>query len=201
MNPKKTFCKSELHGVPVWRNDVPVWRNHVNLIFKKTFYIPYLHIMSKEKEIKLARILYVDQGKTAKEVATVTSVHEKTVGAWVEKYNWKVLRDAKANSPDLMVINIKDLLRSLAEERMELDAKTDLDESQKSKRKAKLADEASKWTKALEAAQNESRVPLGTYLNVMDKIFDAIRDAHPKLYMELLDFQERHINQVASQYE
>lgn len=163
--------------------------------------MPYLHIMSKDKEIKLARILYVDQGKTAKEVASTVGVHEKTLGAWVEKYNWRTLRDAKANSPDLMIINIKDLLRTLAEERMEIDAKTDMDESQKAKRKAKLADEVSKWSKALEVAQNESKIPLGTYLGVMDKIFDAIRDAHPKIYMELLDFQERHINHVAAQYE
>ena len=157
--------------------------------------------MSKEKEIKLARILYVDQGKTAKEVAATVGVHEKTVGAWVEKFSWKSLRDAKANSPDLMIINIKDLLRTLAEERMDLDARTDLDESQKAKRKAKLADEVSKWTKSLEVAQNESKIPLGTYLGVMDKIFDAIRDAHPKIYMDLLEFQERHINQIAAQYE
>lgn len=157
--------------------------------------------MGKDKEKQLARVLYIDQGKTAKEVARIVEVTEKTVGTWVEAENWKVIRDAKANSPDMMILNIKDLLKSLAEERMTIDSDTKLDEQAKSKRKAHIADEVSKWTKALDSAQNERQIPLATYLRVMESVFDAIRDEQPKLYLQLVDFQEKHIHKVASQYQ
>jgi len=119
----------------------------------------------------------------------------------VREEGWKAIRDAKQNSPDMMVINIKDLLRNLAEERMLIDSDTTLDEAQKSKRKANIADEVSKWTKVMTAAQKEMQIPLGTYLKVMDQVFDAIRDEHPELYLKLIDFQEKHIHRVAAKYQ
>ena len=157
--------------------------------------------MRKDKEMRLARVLYVDQRKTAKEIAHIIEVSEKTVGAWVQTYGWRAMRDAKQNAPDMMIKNVKDLLQQLAQDRMDIDSRTDLNEAKKQKEKARIADEVSKWTKALVNAQKENMIPLGVYLKVMEMIFDAIRDKLPKIYLQLIDFQEQHIQSIASKYQ
>ena len=201
MNLVKSFCKSYLHDSQLVSHNGEGVSYYVRAIFNRIGFQSILHSMSKEKEKRLARILYVDQGKTAKEVASIIEVTEKTIGTWVDRFGWKAIRQAKANSPDMMIVGIKELLKNLAEERLSLDSDSSLDEKTRAKRKATLADEASKWTKALEAAQNENLIPLGTYLRVMDSVFDAIRDTHPKIYLQLVEFQEQHIHKISSQYQ
>lgn len=155
----------------------------------------------KDNELRLFRTLYVDQAKTAKESAAIVGVSEKTASDWVKKYGLKELRDAKQNAPDMMILNIKNLLSKLAEEQMEIQNDSSIDDTEKIKRRAQLADEVSKWTKALESAQKENLIPLSVYLRVMEMVFDSIRDKYPKIYLQLIDFQEKHIHEVALKYQ
>lgn len=158
--------------------------------------------MAKEKEQKLARVLYVNEGKTAKEIAAIVNVTEKTLGAWVDKFGWKEQREAMANAPDKLVKNLKELINTLTEQRLELERQKHYDDDEAkakaAKDKARLADEISKWTKALDAANKETDIPLATYIRVMEQLFADMQKKHPKIYMQLVDFQEDHINELAS---
>jgi hypothetical protein len=128
-------------------------------------------------------------------------VSQKTAGDWVERYGLKALREAKQNAPDMMIINLKQDLDRMIKERDEVCFRTDLDEAKKMKLRRQLADEASKWAKALKEARDDNKIPLSTYLKVMEMVFDSIRDKHPKIYLQLIDFQEKHIYQVALRYQ
>jgi len=64
---------------------------------------------------------------------------------------------------------------------------------------AKIDDAVAKWNKALENVNNESKIPLTTYLRVMDSIFNALRDYDVKLYLNSIDFQEKHLQNISKQ--
>ena len=51
--------------------------------------------MGKEKtsERRTAKILFVDQLKSAKEIAEIVDVQENTIGQWISKYGWRIERD------------------------------------------------------------------------------------------------------------
>lgn len=149
----------------------------------------------KERERRLAHTLYVKERKSAKECAQMVGVTERTIGEWVSKYNWKEQRDALVNAPDSLVKNLKELISSLTEKRIELEQ----DPEATPKEKARLADEVAKYTKALEAAKKENEIPLHTYVHVMERVFKAIQIKHPKLYQKLIDFQEEHLNEVSQE--
>ena len=161
--------------------------------------------MAKERERKLARILYVEQKKTAKETAEMVGVSEKTLSDWVTRYKWKLERDARDTSPTKRINNIENIISGLADERIELGRR--LAESEKAgnrqdvddirKQISKLDDAVSKWNKTLRDINKESRIPLSTYLEVMQSIFDALQAYDPKLYMQTLNFQEKHIHVIS----
>ena len=77
--------------------------------------------MAKDRERRTAQILYVDQNLTAKDVAERVGVSEKTIGDWVEKHNWKALRDAKNSSPAKRINNIKQIISNMSDEWLECD--------------------------------------------------------------------------------
>lgn len=161
--------------------------------------------MAKERERRLAHILYVDQKKTAKEVAEMVGVSEKTLSDWVAKFKWKTERDARNTSPGKRIANIESIISGLADERIELSSR--LIESEKDadkegvneirKQISKLDDAVSKWNKTLRDINKDARIPLATYLDVMQSIFDALQAYDPKLYMQTLSFQESHIHTVS----
>lgn len=161
--------------------------------------------MAKERERRMAKELYM-QGKTAKEVARLVGVTEKTVSRWVAKYNWKTLRDAKIYSAKSKVDNIKQILADLAEETVainrEIEKETDKEKLiDLRKRRNQLADEAAKWNKALEKLDNQNQVSLSTYIAIMEEIFNALKVYDEKLFYQTLDFQEKHLNIKAKQYQ
>jgi transposase len=161
--------------------------------------------MAKERERKTAHILYVQQKKSASEVANLVGVSEQTLSAWVTKYHWKTERDARNTSPYRRIENLESIISGLADERIELSRRQA--ESEKAgnreevdeirKQISKLDDAVSKWNKTLRDINKEARIPLSTYLEVMQTIFDAMQAYDPKLYMQTLDFQENHIHTVS----
>ena len=161
--------------------------------------------MAKERERRTAHILYVEQKKTAKEVAELVGVSEKTLSDWVSKFKWKTERDARSTSPTQRINNIESIIAGLAEERIELSRR--LPESEKTGNKeevdeirkqiSKLDDAVSKWNKTLRDINKESKIPLSTYLEVMQSIFEALQHYNPKLFMQTLDFQEKHIHDAS----
>jgi hypothetical protein len=128
-------------------------------------------------------------------VAEAVGVTEKTVGNWVEKHNWKEQRDALFNSPDMVVKNLKELIGTITEKRMELERDPNADP----KEKYRLSNEVANYTKALEAANKNANIPLSTYVAVMERIFRALQAQHPDKYVALIEFQENHLNEVAAE--
>lgn len=161
--------------------------------------------MAKERERKTAHILYVEQKKTAAEVAVLVGVSEKTLSAWVIKYNWKNERDARNTSPYKRIENLESIIAGLAEERIQLSRS--LPEAEKAGKIdevkelrssiSKIDDAVSKWNKTLRDINKEAKIPLATYLEVMQTIFEALQHYNTKLFMQTLDFQEKHIHEVS----
>jgi hypothetical protein len=177
--------------------------------------------MAKEKERRTAHILYVEQGKTAKEVSELIGCAEKTIGEWVAKFGWKEERSARQASPAKRADNIKMIITNLSEDRLRLDREIKSfervghcerseatrgssngtgDEATLQSLRAEVAqidDAVSKWNKTLENIEKENRVSLATYLNVMDEIFSAMRNHDTKLFMSTVEFQEHHIHKIS----
>lgn len=162
--------------------------------------------MAKERERRTARILYVENNMTAKDVASRVGVTEKTVGDWVEKGNWKAERDAKNASPSKRINNIKQIISDLSEERLMLDREikklenNKADQEEISKLRARISgidDAVSKWNKTLENVEKEAKIQLSTYLQVMESIFQGMQKFDRELYLSTIDFQEFHVNEIS----
>lgn len=162
--------------------------------------------MAKDRERRTAQILYVDQNLTAKDVAERVGVTEKTIGEWVEKHNWKALRDAKNSSPAKRINNIKQIISNLSDEWLDVDREVKRLERdsgdpkliQEARARIKGIDDAvSKWNKTLENIEKDSNVSLSTYIYVMEDVFDSLAQYNRDLFVKLVDFQEHHINKVS----
>ena len=163
--------------------------------------------MAKNKERKTARILYVEQNKTQKEIASLLGVTEKTVSFWVNKYDWQKERTARNASPARRKNNIKAIITNLAEERLELDSEVkqlekegDQEEANhKRERISKIDDAVAKWNKTLMTIDKENEISLSAYIQVLESIFNDMRLFNPKLFMQTIEFQEQHLHKVTSQ--
>ncbi len=162
--------------------------------------------MAKDKEKKLAEHLYIEKGLTAKEVSLKVGVTESTISAWVNKWGWKARREALATSAASRYNNLQEVVSSIAAERLSLSRELDTalrigDEPTAATirmKMAKLDDGAAKWNKVLTTAKTEAHVPLSTYMDVMDRIFNALRAHDEKLYLQTIQFQEHHLTEISS---
>ncbi len=161
--------------------------------------------MAKLKERNLAYIYYVEHGKTFKESARLAGVTEKTVGKWAEEFGWKNKRIAQTNSKNSQIRNIKEILSLFAEEQLDLarqlkDANTNDDKEEVLNIRSQMAsigDQVSKWNKTLENINKANKITLEVYLNVMESIFKSVQVHSPKLFSDLLDFQEEHVHEIS----
>ncbi len=163
--------------------------------------------MAKEKEKKLAYILFVEQKKQAKEISQLLNVSEKTLSKWINADNerWKKEQRVRNTSPAERVGNIEQIISNMADER--ISKSRQLTEAEKAgdhelasdirKEISKIDDAVSKWNKTLRDINKESKVPMSTYLEVMETIFQALQAHDPKLFMQTIDFQEKHIHDVS----
>lgn len=159
----------------------------------------------KDKERAHARSLYVELGKSQKEISEILGCSEKTVGKWGKEDNWKAARTAKMTSTDTMlangklaISNLSDILLDIQKKRAEASALNDkeavakLDVSILS-----ISDAIAKTSASVNKFEKANAISLVTYLNVMDEIFKALQNEDPKLHSLTLDFQERHVQDVA----
>jgi len=164
-------------------------------------------IMAKDNQRRVAKELFL-QGKNQKEIARLVSVQEKTIGEWVRKFGWKEERDARLNNSKSQADSLKTLIGKLSDQRIGLIKKMDaaanddkLDVYDDLQNKAnKIADEVSKYNKALQTLDKENRISLTVYLDVMDSVFKAVQVYDTKLYMNLLDFQENHLTEISLKF-
>ena len=170
--------------------------------------------MAKNKERRTAKTMFL-KGKSQKEIALAVKVQEKTIGNWVKKYGWLNERDARFNSTKNRIENIKAIISTLSENRLEVDkalqhAKKEFVETSEDtckeaierlqKEAAVISDEVSKWNKTLENLDKENRISLATKITVMEDIFQDLQNYDSKLFMKMLDFQEQYLTKIASNY-
>lgn len=164
--------------------------------------------MAKEKEQKIARLLYVEQGKTAKEISSLIGVSEQTLTKWVNKLGWRDQRNAIIANPGIREDNIKQLINELSEQRLNMSRELREAESKKDsalafdirKQLSQIDDAVSKWNKTLQNIKKESQISLSVYLSVMEMIFDDLRMYDEKLFLKTLDFQEQHLNDASKRF-
>lgn len=175
--------------------------------------------MAKETEQKIAKELYINQNKTPEEIAQKTSVNIRTVQRWIKEGNWKKLRDAKANGLPQRIERTQLVVDSMVEERLGIlkeikelqkqkewdspstkEAQAGLDAQIKDLRKqaAAIDDAIAKWNKRIENLHKEGKITLSIYIEVMERIFEAMRTSNEPLYMQTLDFQENHLEEVST---
>jgi transposase len=161
--------------------------------------------MAKNTERKQAHDMYVDQGKSGKEIAAFLGVQEVTISRWVNDGGWKAERDAKMNSSASQVQNIKQVIADITEQRLDLliemkQAKADGDKERLKNLNllaVSLDDGISKWNKTLQNHEKENRLTLTIYLEVMQDVFNNMRHKDEKLHSQTLDFQEMHVQFIS----
>jgi hypothetical protein len=130
------------------------------------------------------------------------------VSAWIDKYGWKQEREARMNGDRNRISEIKELISLLTQKRMKLfkDAAQHTQDGNMekaidcNKEGSVTSDEVSRWNKTLENLDERNRISLSLYIEVMDDLFNSIHKSHPKVYRELLDFQEEHLSHISLKY-
>lgn len=162
--------------------------------------------MAKERERAIAKILFIENNLTIKDGAERVGVTEKTFSNWVRAGSWTAERDARNASPAKRINNIKEIISNLSEEWLVLDRavkeleRNRAEPSEITDIRARIRgidDAVSKWNKTLENIDKESRIPLATYLNIMEDVFSDLREFNKDIYLQTIDFQEHHINKVS----
>lgn len=161
--------------------------------------------MAKDEERKKAEGLYIKDRKTAKDIAKILNVTQKTVGRWVDDGNWKDRRNAALGSQKSAEETITKLGNVYAEKLLALSQEEpgdDLEERERiSKEEMRLGDLIAKLNKYRESFEKDNRIPYNAYINVAEQIMnDAIAKFPKSMLPEVLDFFETHINEVALKY-
>lgn len=157
--------------------------------------------INKKTEKTTAYHMYVEQGKSVSEIASIINVSTRTVSEWVNKGKWKEALNAKVNGVKERSENIKKVLNDITEQTIELQKKRKEASINGDKEALKLinielvglADQASKWNKTLEMLEKKEEITLGIYLNVMEDVFDNMSRYDNALFLKTLDFQQQHI--------
>ena len=165
---------------------------------------------SKEYYRKLrkeAHDLYVREGMTCKEISTRINVSERSVSSWINENValWKKERQASVISSQKQGDNLKQIINILADQKLELlrmideaIAEGDSDKVLELRKQAATLDNSvAQWGNQLKEVDKKNRITLAIYIDVMSRIFDAMKVYDADLYFKTLDFQENHLYEAA----
>lgn len=180
--------------------------------YSVTFACRNLKCMGRSKEYyrklrKEAEKMFVAEGLGNKEIARKLGVSEKSVSAWINDNDglWKKKRLADSISTDRRNENINEIINRLAQQKLDLldlidkalEKQDDEQVAELRKQASALDNSVAQWRKQREDMNKTNRVDFSIYIEVMDKIFDAMQNADPDLYFRSLDFQEQHLYEVS----
>lgn len=120
--------------------------------------------INKAQEREYARILYVNERITFKEIAERTGVTEKTIGKWAEADNWAKLRKSLLTTKENQLVHWYNQLEALNENIAK--RKIPIPDS-------KEADIMSKTTNNIKSLETE--IGLGEYVEVSRKLLTFIQ--------------------------
>ncbi|MNS03113.1 putative ATPase subunit of terminase (gpP-like) [compost metagenome] len=165
----------------------------------------------KQEEHAKAFKLYM-QGMTQREIAEILEVSEKTISAWAKDGNWETARAAQMFSEENLAQNNTAILVMYSNRQLDLmrerDKLLNLPKGTQQQQKensdrvfaiqeelSRIADAVSKLKK--DQSKQERHLDIITYLEVTKSIFKALQLEDPKLHAQTIDFQERHIQEMA----
>lgn len=159
----------------------------------------------KGKEKEQAKTLFIELGKSQKEIAATLGVSENTISKWATRENWKAARTARMTSTENMLLNgkmaianLSDIMLDLQKQRAEFVRAGDKPSIAATDASILgIADAIAKTGSNINKFEKNNAISLVTYFNVMDSIFKALQNENPKLHAQTLDFQERHVQEVA----
>lgn len=147
--------------------------------------------MAKDGARANARIMFVEQGKSRKEIAELLKVREKTVGDWATKGNWEDQRTAWLTKTQNVERTLRGLIQAYAQQL------TGLEEGGGDpKEKARLVDALAKTSKTLDTVRSENDITLGTRLRVMEWVFAELQKHDATIHLKLLDFQTQLLDEA-----
>ncbi|GIZ10276.1 DUF1804 family protein [Flavobacterium sp. UMI-01] len=120
--------------------------------------------ISKAQEREYARILYVSERITFKEIAERTGVTEKTIGKWAVADNWDKLRKSLLTTKENQLVHWYNQLEAMNEMIAERDVPVP---------DSKEADVMSKITSNIQRLETE--IGLGEYVEVSRKLLTFIQ--------------------------
>lgn len=120
--------------------------------------------ISKAQEREYARILYVNERITFKEIAERTGVTEKTIGKWAEADNWAKLRKSLLTTKEAQLVHWYNQLEAMNE--MIAEREVPIPDS-------KEADIMSKITSNIQRLETE--IGLGEYVEVSRKLLTFVQ--------------------------
>ncbi|MCW5900481.1 MAG: DUF1804 family protein [Flavobacteriales bacterium] len=154
--------------------------------------------MAKDQERNIARIYFVEQGITRKEIAEKLGVREKTVGDWATKGNWEDLRTAHLTSSKNVENALRGLIQTYSEQLTNMERDKDLALAMGgAKEKARLVDALAKTAKTLEIVRAENDITLSARLRIMEWVFGELQKYDPAAHVKLVEFQSLLLDEVA----
>lgn len=154
--------------------------------------------MAKDAERNVAQVMFVEQGKTRKEIAELLRVREKTVGDWATKGNWENLRAARLTDTQNVSRTLMELIATYTEQLNMMERDKDLALAMGgAKEKARLVDALVKTSSTLERVRNEDDITLSSRVRVTDWVFTELQKHDAALYLKLLEFQSALLEEAA----
>lgn len=153
-----------------------------------------------EKLRKAAQQMVVEQGIEQKEVASRLNLTEATISGWANngvEGKWSELRKVRMQCESTESDNLRKLIQALSTQRLNLEAQIndaihagESDEEIKlRKRGSSISDEISKYNKVLQTI-DKSTYTLGTFIEVMEEIFNTLRVEDEELWEKTIPVQE-----------
>ena len=148
---------------------------------------------------KLKRTAYeyvVVQGLDQKVVANMLNISEATLSKWSKEGRWREERESRQHTSSVDVENTKKLLSLLAKQRLTIETQiqtaineNNAEEEVRLRKKASaITDDMSKINKTLMTISAKNYT-LGVFIDVMDEIFNALRNYDESLWAKTVDFQ------------
>ncbi len=152
---------------------------------------------------KLKRAAYqliVVEGKTQRQAAEILGVSEQSMSDWAKDGDWRNMRKARQSAESTTIENIRQIIAIASSKRLQLEdeineaVKTgDKEKELELRRKANsYSDEISKQNATLKNMDKVNGITLGVYIDVMDDIFNCLREHDEDLFEKTIDFQTLH---------
>lgn len=171
----KSGFRDELNFLPSLRVVRPLRNFNFQSLTPRCIFAVMSELTVKQKQ-DYAKLLFVNMGLSQKEVSFKTEVSEKTIGVWVEKFNWKSLRVS-------MTATRENLLRKYVAQLEELNAAIESRDEGKRYANNKEADTIVKYTAAINNLTSEMGIT--EVVNVSVEILEFIRKVYPEKAIEI----------------